>query len=66
MTVAPWNASEFRKHFKKAKGKQASKAASVASAMIRGGADEGVAIATGIARAKGKKRKARKLPEARA
>ena len=60
----PYSAEEFKKHWKKG-GKRTGKAASVASAMIRGGADEGVAIATGIARAKGKKRKSR-LPEVRA
>ena len=61
----PYSAEEFKKHWKKG-GKRTGKAAKVATAIVRGGGDEGVAIATGIARAKGKKRKARKLPEARA
>jgi len=43
----PWSPSEFaRKHNKKLKGAAASKAADMASAMVRQGVPEGVAIAT--------------------
>lgn len=50
----PWDPEEFKdRHFNKASGGQAKKASSIANAMLRSGADEGVAIATGIARAKG-------------
>lgn len=43
----PWTAKEFAsKHNKKLKGAPAKKAAQMASAMVRGGTDEGIAIAT--------------------
>ena len=61
--MAPWNAAEFAaKHFKKATPKQAKKGASVANAILasEGEGKVGIAIATGIARAKGKKRKGKK------
>jgi len=56
----PWpSGQEFaRKHWKKG-GKRAGKARRIAEAMIASGADEGTSIATGIARAKGQKRKKR-------
>jgi uncharacterized protein YdaT len=50
----PWTAAEFKaRHFKKATAAQASKAAEMATAMVKGGTDEGVAIATAIKRSKG-------------
>ena len=43
----PWTGSQFAaRHNKKLKGAGAAKAASIASAIVRGGGDEGVAIAT--------------------
>lgn len=43
----PWTGKEFAaKHNKKLKGAGAKKAASIASAIVRGGGDEGIAIAT--------------------
>jgi uncharacterized protein YdaT len=43
----PWTGKEFAaKHNKGLSGKGAAKAASIASAIVRGGGDEGVAIAT--------------------
>lgn len=43
----PWTGKSFAaKHNKSLKGAQASKAASIASAIVREGGDEGVAIAT--------------------
>jgi len=63
----PWNASQFKdKHFKKASGEQAKKASHMANAILKSGGDEGVAIATAIARAKGQKRKSRKPSAAKA
>ena len=54
----PWTAAEFkRKHWKKATAAQAKRAAEIANAILREGGDEGVAIATGIKRAHGKKRR---------
>lgn len=48
----PWTGKQFAaKHNKKLSGKAASKAASIASAIVRGGGDEGVAIATANKRA---------------
>lgn|GEM_PF-2001794 len=56
----PWKSgSEFaKKHWKKG-GKKAGKARRIAEAIIASDGDEGIAIATGIARAKGQKRKKR-------
>ena len=49
----PWTPSQFKaRHAKHLTSGEATKAASVANAMLRGGADEGVAIATAIKRAK--------------
>jgi hypothetical protein len=43
----PWTGKEFAaKHNKKLSGPAAKKAASIASAIVRGGGDEGVAVAT--------------------
>jgi uncharacterized protein YdaT len=43
----PWTAKSFAsRHNKKLKGEAASKAASMANAMIRSGTPEGIAIAT--------------------
>jgi len=54
----PWSGAEFRaKHWNAASPPQAKKAASIANAMLRGGADEGVAIATAIRRCKMMRRK---------
>lgn len=51
----PWTGPQFAaKHNHKLKGAKASKAAAVATAMIKRGVPEGEAIATASARAKGK------------
>jgi uncharacterized protein YdaT len=43
----PWTGKSFAaKHNHSLRGKAASKAASIASAIVRGGGDEGIAIAT--------------------
>lgn len=48
----PWSGKEFAsRHNKKLKGAAASKAASMANAMLRSGVDEGIAIATANKRA---------------
>jgi uncharacterized protein YdaT len=53
----PWTGSEFRsRHAKKLSPGQAAKAAKIANAILASGGDEGVAIATGIKRAKRGKR----------
>lgn len=62
----PWTGEEFRmKHNKKLSAGKARKAASIASAMVRGGVDDGVAIATANKRVKAMgrivKRRKRKL-----
>ena len=50
----PWTGEQFRqRHAKRLTGAQAAKAAAQANAMLGSGADEGVAIATAIKRAKG-------------
>lgn len=49
----PWTSQQFRtRHAKHLTPAQAAKAASMANAMLKGGADEGLAIATAIKRAK--------------
>jgi uncharacterized protein YdaT len=48
----PWTAKTFKKHWKGASSSQLTKAAAQASAMLKNGADEGVAIATAIKYAK--------------
>lgn len=49
----PWTGPQFRKkHAKKLSPGQAKHAADIANAILGKGGDEGVAIATGIARAK--------------
>lgn len=54
----PWNAASFRsKHNKSLTEPQAKKAAAQASAMVREGVDEGVAIATASKHAKDKRKK---------
>lgn len=58
--MAPWDAESFRKHWKKGTAAQRKKAAAIASAIIESpdfDGDEGKAIATGIARAKGGREK---------
>lgn len=51
----PWTAESFKaKHAKGLTDAQASRAASMANAMLKSGTDEGVAIATAIKRAKSK------------
>lgn len=48
-----WTPAQFRKrHAKHLSPAQGKKAASIANAMLRGGADEGMAIATAIKHAK--------------
>jgi hypothetical protein len=49
----PWTPSEFKsRHAKNLTSDQADRASSIANAMLKHGADEGMAIATGIKRAK--------------
>jgi uncharacterized protein YdaT len=49
----PWTGKSFAaKHNHALKGKAASKAASIATAIVRGGGDEGMAIATANKRVK--------------
>jgi hypothetical protein len=57
----PWASGQAfaAKHWHKGSAAQHDKANRIASGMIRSGVPEGVAIATGIARAKGQKRKGR-------
>ena len=53
----PWTPRSFKgRHWKSASPSQAKRAARIANAMLKKGASEGVAIATGIARAKGRKK----------
>ena len=57
----PWTAKSFReKHNHKLHGAAASKAAAMATAMVKAGVPEGEAIATANKRAAGAARKARK------
>lgn len=58
----PWTGTQFRmRHAKHLTPKQAARAATIANAMLRGGAEEGVAIATGIKRAKSVPKKTRTI-----
>ena len=53
----PWTPTQFRtRHAKHLTQSQAKKASAMANAMLKGGASEGVAIATAIKRAKQAKR----------
>lgn len=56
----PWTAGTFKKHNEKLSGEAAQKAAEIANAMLKKGADEGVAIAT--ANKKGNAMMRRKSP----
>ncbi len=57
----PWSAASFKaKHNHKLKGAAASKAAAMATAMVKAGVPEGEAIATANKRAAGAARKAKK------
>jgi uncharacterized protein YdaT len=57
----PWSPSSFKsKHNHKLSSGQASKASSIANAMLKRGVAEGEAIATANARAEGKPRKSRR------
>lgn len=56
----PWTASSFKKHNSKLHGPALSKAAEMATAMVKSGVDEGTAIATANKRAAGAARKAKK------
>lgn len=57
----PWTAKQFKaKHNHKLSGPAASKAASMATAMVGAGVPEGIAIATANKRAPAAARKARK------
>lgn len=59
----PWSGSSFKSgHNKSLSGKQASKAARVANAILKRTGDEGLAIATANARAKGQKPKKHDKP----
>lgn len=59
----PFTGKSFRsRHNKKLTASKASKAAAIANAMMKRGADEGEAIATANARAEGKKRKTHEGP----
>ena len=51
----PWTGQQFKsRHAHGLSGKQAAKAASIANAILRGGGDEGTAIATAIKHVKKK------------
>ena len=53
----PWTPEQFRtRHAKNLTPDQAKKAAAMANAMLNGGADEGMAIATAIKRSKRSKK----------
>lgn len=56
----PWDAQSFKKHNKKLKGPALAKAASMATAMVKSGVPEGIAIATANKRAAGAVKKMRK------
>lgn len=59
----PWTGATFKqRHNKGLSPAKAKKAASIANAMLRRGASEGVAIATANARAKGQKPRMRRKP----
>lgn len=51
----PWDSQSIRKHNKGLKGPSAAKAAAIANAVLRRTGDEGLALATANARAKGQK-----------
>ena len=56
--MAPWSGKDFaKKHNKKLKGKKATKAASIANAILRETGNEGLAIATANKLVKNKKKK---------
>lgn len=56
----PWTPKEFKsRHAKDLTDSQSKKASAMANAMLRNGADEGVAIATAIKRSKMSKEKKR-------
>jgi len=60
--MTPWTGETFKRHWKKGSKAQRAKAAAIASAIIEDpgfDGDEGKAIATGIARAKGLRSKGR-------
>lgn len=52
----PWDKGQFGKRHWKGSGSKGDKAGRIAEAMIKAGVPEGVAIATGIARAKGQRK----------
>lgn len=56
----PWTAKSFQKHNKKLHGAALSKAAEMATAMVRSGTPEGIAIATANKRAATAARRAKK------
>lgn len=56
----PWTAATFKKHNGKLKGAALSKAASMATAMVKAGVPEGEAIATANKRAASAARKGKK------
>ena len=59
----PWTPEQFRsRHAKHLSDDEAAEAARVANAMLKSGAPEGEAIATGIARAQGHKPKRHAKP----
>lgn len=61
----PWTADSFRsKHNHKLSKGQASKASSIANAMLKRGVPEGEAIATANARAEGKSKAKRRYGKA--
>jgi uncharacterized protein YdaT len=53
----PWTGSSFKKHNKKLTPAQSARAAKIANAILKSGADEGIAIATANKRAKKKPKK---------
>lgn len=58
----PWDAVSFKRHNRKLSPKRAAKAARIANAILKRTGDEGLAIATASARAKGQKPKRHDKP----
>ncbi|KAF0156292.1 MAG: hypothetical protein FD189_1097 [Elusimicrobia bacterium] len=54
--MAPWTPGQFQKKSKKLGKKRAKKGAKIANAILKRGGHEGMAIATGMARAMGQPR----------
>ena len=58
----PWDSKSFQKHNRKLSGSGSAKAAAIANAVLKRTGNEGLAIATANARAKGQKPKKHDKP----